>query len=645
MKLMIVEGPGKIPTLKKILGPDWKVMATNGHLRELSEDNGGYGFNFTDFQPSFAFIEGKRAVMNNIINTAKDKNCETIYIAGDPDREGEAISWHIYDLLPTTLKNKSKRVDFHELTKPEIEKAINNPREIDQNLVDAQFARSVLDKLFGYKASDAVRRSGVGGTSAGRVQSMALKLIDDRRKEIENFKEENWYEVIPVLENGLKLTYKVKDEKGKLLTKEFTTKEEAENFVKTLNDNYVVSHVSDKVEKKTAAPKPFKTSDVFQLADRLGTNVDTIKNILQVMYEKAITTYPRTDSRKIRPEFCEQITKYVVDNYGKNYASNGYAFNDKVDDNSQEGHDAIRPTDINATPEKLSATLSAINPKAKALYEIIWNRTVASCMADAKFDAVDIEFDNNKNKFYATSKIMTFDGFKKVYNLQDNIDGKNKKSDDDSNDNVVVGDIKPKQSFKCINKNEILKEKKTLPPKPYTEATLVAMLEKKGIGRPSTIPTMLKINITRGYVRKEDKYLVINQMGIDAIKFIDKYFADVINENYTRDMEKDLDKIANGKLVWVDGFIKPFYEKLKITLINFENSLKDMINNVIPNSKNVKYYDKCPKCGGDVVVKVLPNNKYMQQCLNGSYDAKTKKTVGCDWVNWISSYNTYNKKS
>lgn len=243
MKLMLVEGPGKIPTLKKLLDSSWKVMATNGHLRELSDSNNGYGFNFDDFQPTFSYIECKKATMNQIIEIAK--NCENIYIAGDPDREGEAISWHIYQLLPDNLKKKSKRVEFHELTKTEIDKAINNPRLIDQNLVNAQFARAVLDKLFGYKASDAVRRSGVGGTSAGRVQSMALKLINERQKEIESFQEETWFEIIPILENNLKLTYKVQDKNGKYVNQIFSSFVEANKFASTLNDEYIVSHISD----------------------------------------------------------------------------------------------------------------------------------------------------------------------------------------------------------------------------------------------------------------------------------------------------------------------------------------------------------------------------------------------------------------
>ncbi|MGL4951134.1 MAG: DNA topoisomerase [Mycoplasma sp.] len=627
--LMIVESSGKIKTIEKILGVDWKVIATAGHFRGIdSKSHNHYGFNFTDFIPKWEVT--KANVIKDI--NFHGNNVDNIYVAVDPDREGEAIAWHIYEVLTPANRLKAKRVVFNELTKTQLEKAINTPTQLDQRLVDAQFGRSVLDKLFGYKASGIVQ-SKIGAKSAGRVQSMSLRLIEEREREIEAFVEKKWYVLEPTLTNETKTVNKAKKVDGNFGENiKYETFTQAKSVVDTLSTDYIVDNISNPQIKLKKPPLPLTTAESLTLAARFGLDTKQASAVFKKFYDEGDFTYPRTDSIRIQPEVVEDIKKLIIDKYGNDYCfqTNQPVFNTmKQADSVQEGHDALRPTNINVTVEDIRAKYandSSVTEKYFKVYDAVRTITIAACMSEMKFEETITSFLNNGHYFVGTAKTIVFDGYQKLYGeieKEEKVESGEKLEDYSVNGGPLkVGDV-----LKCIRPNDIISEKKNSCPRRYTEPDLIKTLKIKEIGRPATISTMVQINIERGYVFKERKFLKPNELGRKVAKYIIDNLDLVVNEKYTKEMEKKLDDIANGKKHWVNDFMIPFYKDLEpiISKLSLEKSLK---HNYID--------EKCPKCNGDVFLQLTKNGKKMKKCSNGSWNPKTKKVEGCDFLEWVN---------
>ena len=646
-KLVIVESPSKSKTIEKYLGSNYKVVSSLGHIRDLST-TGKYGFGIdieNNFKPTYEIIKGKKKLVNEL---KKDvKNSDFVYLATDPDREGEAISWHLYDTLGLA-KGKYQRIVFNEITKNVILDSFSKARDIDENLVKSQETRRMLDRIIGFRLSK-LMQSKTGGKSAGRVQSVALKLIVDREREIEAFVPEDYYEIEAMFsEFSAKLdTYNHK----KI---EIKTEFEAKEILSKLSKAFNIESV-EKQEKARKAKPPYITSTLQQDAsNKLNFPGKKTMMLAQKLYEGVslkdetvgLITYMRTDSIRLSEEFIKSTYGYIRNTYGENYL--GYVKKTKKTDNVQDAHEAIRPTSINRTPESVKAYL---NQDEYKLYSMIYYRALASLMADAKVESTTITLDNNNYQFKATGSVLLFDGYLKVYN--DYEDSKEK----------ILPDFSTYKT-KVIAANDIIYTMHTTkPPVRYTESKLIKDMETLGIGRPSTYATTVGILSERGYVKINDKKFYPTEIGIETTDKLQEYFKDIINVDYTREMEEDLDKIADGNLEYtklLSRFYNEFETKVKAAFTNMEKKPAEETGELCPNCgsplvikrsrygsfvacsnypeckyiKNDKEAPKeimdCPKCDGKIIEKTTKRGKKFYGCNN---------YPKCDFATWDKPIN------
>lgn len=575
-ELVIVESPSKSKTIEKYLGKDYKVTSSKGHIRDLAT-TGKYGLGVDiedNFKPNYKAIKGKGKLITDLKKEAK--NYDDVILATDPDREGEAISWHLKDSLG--LKNY-KRVVFNEITKDAIKEAFKNPRDIDMDLVHSQEARRILDRIIGFRLSN-LMRSKTDGTSAGRVQSVALKLIVDREREIEAFKSEEYYTITAIFNEFDAELFKYKNKKI-----EIKSEKEANDILDKLSNSFKIEDIERK-ETKKRSKLPFTTSTMTQMAsNRLGFTASKTMRIAQKLYEGidllnetvGLISYMRTDSVRLSDVFVNETKEFIKNKYGNEYI--GYVKKVKKSDNVQDAHEAIRPTSILRTPESVKDYLDKDEFK---LYNLIYIRTLASLMSDALIDKTNITFDNNDYKFKTNGQIVKFDGYLKIYNSYEEVSDKTLPDFSSYKSNVVVSKkIEKEQHF-------------TNPPSRYTEASLIKELEKLGIGRPSTYATIIDILKKRLYIEVNEKKFIPTKTGIQITDKLQEFFSDIINVEYTKDMESDLDKIADGEEVW--------YELLK----RFYNDFDPLLNKAFKNMEKEepeKVGETCPECGKDLVVR------------------------------------------
>ena len=630
-KLVIVESPSKSKTIEKYLGSDFKVVSSKGHIRDLST-TGQFGLGVdieNGFTPNYVAIKGKTNVIKELKKDVKDS--ELVYLASDPDREGEAIAWHLKDALGIKDKNY-KRVLFHEITKDKVIEAINNPTVIDDNLVHSQETRRILDRIIGFRLSKLLQ-SKIGAKSAGRVQSVALKLIVDREREIEAFVPEEYWTITTNFGEFESELFKYKNEDIEL-----HSKEDADKVLGEISDTYVVESV-EKKEKAKKSKLPFTTSTLQQEAStKLGFAAKKTMSIAQKLYEGidlgsetvGLITYMRTDSIRLSDQFIGPVMHYIEKNYGKNYV--GYVKSAKKNDNVQDAHEAIRPTSIMREPTKIKQYLS--NDEFK-LYSMIYKRALASLMADAKVNQTTVVFDNNDYKFKTTGSILIFDGYLKVYKDYESSEDKIL-PEFDENGSLVSNDVEASQHF-------------TAPPSRYSEAKLIKEMEELGIGRPSTYAKTIDTIKERDYVELVDKKFKPTSIGIETTDKLQEFFSDLINVEYTRDMEEDLDKIAEGNAVWnkvLEDFYKIFEVRVKDAFSDMEKKAPEETGEVCPtcgsplvvrkgrygefvacsNYPGCKYIKKeekeveeimdCPECSGKIVSKPTRKGKVFYGCNN-----------------------------
>ncbi len=600
--LVIVESPSKSKTIEKYLGEDYKVVSSKGHIRDLAT-TGSYGLGVdieNGFTPNYVPIKGKSSVIKELKKDVKDS--ELVYLASDPDREGEAIAWHLKDALGIKDKNY-KRVLFNEITHDKVLEAIKNPTVIDDNLVKSQETRRILDRIIGFRLSKLLQ-SKIGAKSAGRVQSVALKLIVDREEEISKFIPEEYWTITAQFKEYEATLFKYREEEIEL-----HSKEEVDKVLDKLGDKYKVESVEAK-EKARKSKMPFITSTLQQEAStKLGFSAKKTMSIAQKLYEGidleketvGLITYMRTDSVRLSNDFVSPAMKYIEKEYGKEYL--GSVKVSKKTENVQDAHEAIRPTSIERTPLKVKKYLSGDEFK---LYSLIFKRTVASLMADAKVNQTTVILDNNDYKFKATGQELLFDGYLKVY------------SDYESSEDKILPHIGEKEEAVA---NTVLPEQHyTKPPARYSEAKLIKELEELGIGRPSTYATIMDTIRERGYVSMEDKKFVPTEMGIETTLKLQEFFSDLINVEYTRDMEEELDEIAEGKLIW-NKVLKDFYDLFEPRV---ENAFQDM-----EKKEAEETGEACPECGSPLVIRKGKYGEFVA-CSNYStckYIKKEEKEI------------------
>ena len=593
--LVIVESPAKVKTIKKFLGSNYEVMASQGHVRDLPKSQMGVDVEH-DFEPKYITIRGKGEILAALRKEVK--KADKVYLATDPDREGEAISWH----LSKALKLEDKdiyRITFNEITKSAVKAAIKDARKIDMNLVDAQQARRVLDRVVGYSISPVLWAKIKRGLSAGRVQSVALRIICDRENEIDAFIPDEYW--------TMDATLKVKGEKKPIVAKfhgdvngkiDIKNKEQMETIKKEVeNSTFAVDSIK-KGEKVKKAPLPFTTSTLQQEASKT-LNFATAKTmrIAQQLYEGVdvdgrgtigVITYLRTDSTRVADEAKEASEQYIAANYGEKYLPHS-GLRKKNDKKIQDAHEAIRPTDIALTPVMIKDSLSRDQFR---LYQLIWKRFTASQMAEAIYETTSVKIAAGDYRFSIAASKITFDGFMSVYRSDDDKDEPNalvKGIDEDSQ--LTLEGVEGVQHF-------------TQPPAHFTEASLVKALEELGIGRPSTYAPTISTIIARHYIAKEQKNLYVTELGRAVDDAMIKAFPQIVDVNFTANMESLLDGVADGDVKWKE-IIKNFYPDLKESVDSAEKELE-----------NVKIEDEvtdviCDKCGRNMVIKYGPHGKFL----------------------------------
>ena len=578
--LVIVESPSKSKTIEKYLGKDYKVVSSKGHIRDLATSGHlGLGVDIENgFKPNYIPIKGKEKVIKDLKKDVKDS--EMVYLASDPDREGEAIAWHLKDTLGIKDKNY-KRVLFNEITHDKVLEAMESPTVIDDNLVKSQETRRILDRIIGFRLSKLLQ-SKIGAKSAGRVQSVALKLIVDREREIEAFIPEEYWKIIAIFKEYEAELFKYKEEDIEL-----HSEEEANHVLDALGEEYKVESV-EKKEKARKSKLPFTTSTLQQEAStKLNFPARKTMSIAQKLYEGidlgdetvGLITYMRTDSIRLSEDFVRPAMKYIEEKYGKKYV--GYVKQAKKNDNVQDAHEGIRPTSVLREPTKIKQYLTADEFK---LYSLIYKRTLASLMSDASVNQTTIIFDNNDYKFKTTGQILIFDGYLKVY------------GDYESSEDRILPEIGEKEV--AVTNNVESTQHFTQPPARYTEAKLIKELEELGIGRPSTYATIIDTIKSRGYVTLEEKKFKPTSVGVETTDKLQEFFSDIINTDYTREMETDLDEIADGHMVWNEvlaDFYKLFEPRVK-------NAFSDMEKKAAEETG-----ENCPNCGKPLVIR---NGKY-----------------------------------
>ena len=587
--LVIVESPHKSKTIENYLGKDYKVVSSLGHIRDLAT-SGKYGFGVdidNGFKPDYKIIKGKNKLVKELKKDVKDS--DFVYLATDPDREGEAISWHLYDTLGLN-DNNYKRIVFNEITKGAVLDSFNKARKIDDNLVKSQEARRILDRIIGFRLSK-LMQSKTGGKSAGRVQSVALKLIVDREREIEAFVPEDYYEIEAMFQD---FTAKLDSFGNNKL--EIKTEEDAKSILDNLSNMFKIEKV-DKKEKAKKSKAPFITSTLQQEAStKLGFTSKKTMMIAQKLYEGVslkdetvgLISYMRTDSIRLSEEFTGATYSYIKDKFGSEYV--GYVKKSKKTENVQDAHEAIRPTSIYREPGMIKEYLT--NDEYK-LYRLIYYRALASLMKDAKVEATLVILDNNNYKFKVNGQVVIFDGYLKIYN------------DYESSLDVVLPDF-DKYNGSILSDDIEYTKHTTKPPSRYTESKLIKEMEELGIGRPSTYAKTIDTIEERGYVKVEDKKFVPTEVGIETTDKLQEFFKDIINVEYTRMMEDDLDKIAEGDLEWnklLELFYKDFEPKVEVAFKEMEKKAP------------VATGEKCPNCGADLVIKQSKYGKFVA-CSN-----------------------------
>lgn len=590
MKLVVIEGAGKVKTVEKYLGKDYKVFATKGHIRDLPVRSLAVNLK-KNFEPKYEIMPDKKSTVEELKKLAAKS--DEIYLATDPDREGEAISWHIANVLGLDEK-APVRVEFNEISQKAVQKGLSHPREINLNLVDAQQARRVLDRLVGYKVSPVLCKKIQSNLSAGRVQSVTLRLIVEREREIRAFKPEEYWPFWSIVKSGdgmnVKLSLATLNKK-KLTLK---SKEEVDDTIAALKDKDYVVTKAKKTVTKSHAPAPFITSSMQQDAlNKLGMTLQQTSSAAQALYEGvdipgegkiALITYIRTDSTRVSPDAIAAAREFISEKFGKDYVPekpNHYASKKSA----QDAHEAIRPITLGRTPESLKDVLNKYHYR---LYKLIYERFMASQMSEAKYNSVSVEVTAGNYGFKVNGKTPLFKGYTAVYSayVDDN------KEDDEQNARLPEmneGDILTLVEHKY-------EQKFTKPPARYTEASLVKLMEEKGIGRPATyVPTVTLLG-TRNYIEKDGKYLVPTKLGEEVTDMLVRYFPDIMDVKFTANMEEKLDDIEYGGKVW-QNVVGEFYDGFedKIAAANGDSfSLKaaDEVSNV-----------KCEKCGALMVVR------------------------------------------
>ena len=577
-KLVIVESPSKSKTIEKYLGKDYVVTSSKGHIRDLATSGkGGLGVDIENqFEPKYVISKDKKSVVSELKKIVKDS--DEVYLATDPDREGEAISWHLAEVLNID-QNLENRVVFNEVTKDAVIDALNHPRKIDQDLVKSQETRRVLDRIIGFKLSKLLQKK-IKSKSAGRVQSVALRLIVEREREIEKFKPEEYWHINAKFEKD-KIDFEAELTKYKNRKCEIHNVDEAETIYNQLSPLFNIKEVK-KTDKKRDSKAPFITSTLQQTASsKLGFNAKKTMRIAQKLYEGidledetvGLITYMRTDSVRLSDLFVNDALSYIEQKYGKEYVGRKKVA--KKTENVQDAHEAIRPTSVMRFPESVKKYLT--NDEYK-LYKLIYSRAVSSLMAPAKFDATAVSLENNGYEFKANGSTIKFDGYLRLY------------GDYDQSVDTYLPELEENTQ---IESKEITKTQHfTKPPARYSEAKLIKTMEELGIGRPSTYASIIDTITSRDYVQLEDKRFKPTESGILTSDQLTKFFDSIINVVYTAEMEKELDEIAEGKDSYVDA------------LQSFVDIFDPLLENAYENMEQVeakKTGELCPECGHDLV--------------------------------------------
>ena len=594
--LVIVESPAKAKTIGKYLGPAYQVKACMGHLRDLPKSKLGVDVE-NDFEPNYRPIKGKEDIIRDLKQAAKES--DAVYLATDPDREGEAISWHLSKALNLEDK-KTSRISFNEITKNAVKESLKHPREIDMNLVDAQQARRILDRIVGYKISPLLWAKVKRGLSAGRVQSVALRIIADREEEINAFIPEEYW----TLEAQLRAPGEKKSVTAKFYgtageKKTITSKEEMEKILADLEDaRYYVEEVK-KGERTKKMPVPFTTSTLQQEASK-ALNFATAKTmrIAQQLYEGVdikgngtvgVITYLRTDSTRISEEADASVRSYIAQNYGQEFVApaNAGGGNGR---NIQDAHEAIRPTDVTRTPAQMKDSLTRDQFR---LYQLIWKRFVASRMQPARYETTSVRIAAGDYRFTVAASRILFEGFRTVYTEAD---------EEKEEKNVLLGGLE--KGMELTRESFESRQHFTQPPAHYTEAALVKTMEELGIGRPSTYAPTISTIIARRYVAKENKNLYLTELGEVVDHIMKQSFPSIVDVNFTANMEGLLDGVAEGKVSW------------KTIIENFYPDLEEAVEKAQEELKEVKIEDEvtdviCDQCGRNMVIKYGPHGKFL----------------------------------
>ena len=646
-KLVIVESPSKAKTIKKYLGGDYDVIASQGHIIDLPSSKLAVDID-NDFKPEYKTMKGKSSIIKNIKKLAKDK--DVVYLATDPDREGEAIAWHLKNVLG--IKDNEKcRIEFNEITKNAVKKAVQKPRVVNQALVNAQQARRILDRLVGYKLSPLLWKKVKKGTSAGRVQSVALKIIVDKEREIRAFVPEDYYLMYAKLEKyeDILIAKFYGDTKGKI---ELKDEKQVNKIIKAIdNKQYEVIDIK-KSERKRNPPAPFTTSSLQQEASRkLGFSVKKTMMVAQKLYESGYITYMRTDSTRLSEDAMKMAKEYITNKFGKEYYLNREF---KVKESAQDAHEAIRPSNVEAIVD--------LGKDEEKLYNLIVNRFLASQMSVALYDTTRIRLKVENYIFYINGRTIKFDGYMKLYieGKDDKVKSKNDSEDDDDDDRALpefyIGE-------KLIPKELKADKKTTEPPARYTEATLVKVMEEKGIGRPSTYAPIISTLEERVYIEKDGRYLKPTELGEIINKLLEENFKDIVDVKFTADMENKLDDVADSKQDYVQ-MLREFYEPFNKNLLEVQDKIEkikipEQETDVVcekcgrkmvikqgrfgkflacpgyPECKNIKPYNEsidipCPECGGKVLIKHTKTRRPFYVCENNTNTEDCK----CHYISW-----------
>lgn len=651
--LVIVESPAKVKTIKKFLGKNYEVAASNGHVRDLPKSQMGIDFE-NDFEPKYITIRGKGDVLANLRKEVK--KAEKVYLATDPDREGEAISWHLCHALK--LEDKEiQRITFNEITKNAVKASLKNPRKINMGLVDAQQARRVLDRMVGYQISPLLWAKVKRGLSAGRVQSVALRIVCDREKEIDAFiPEEYWTLDAHLSVEGEKKPLVARfhgDENGKIA---ISSQEEMDKILQGIDGaDYKIDSVK-KGERTKKAPLPFTTSTLQQEASKhLNFATQKTMRLAQQLYEGidikgsgtiGLITYLRTDSVRISEEAAKMADAFVEETYGKEYVAQG-AVAKKSNSKIQDAHEAIRPTDVTLTPSKVKASLSR---DLFRLYQLIWNRFVASRMSNAVYETTSVKIKAEDYVFSVAASKMQFPGFMSVYSLED----------EKEETVVLAGTLSESSNLSCQKLEH--KQHFTQPPAHYTEASLVKALEELGVGRPSTYAPTITTLLGRHYLLKEGKNLHVTELGEAVNSIMEDAFPVIVDDKFTANMESLLDSVEEGTIDW-KMIVRNFYPDLKEAVDKAEKELEkfkiqdevtDTICEVCGRNMVIKYgphgrflacpgfpecrhtmphYEKtgvaCPTCGKDIVLKKTKKGRKYFGCIDNPT---------CDFMSWQKPY-------